>query len=147
MPLNDLLHDRKTKATSLFLCSKEGIKYPVHVFLTDSTTFVFNLNAVMTPFLVNSDVYDAPILHGLYGISIRVEEEKDNFLIEIEDTGCGMSRENVKTIFNPFFTTNERGSGLGLSIVRKIIEGHRGTISIESEEGEGTRVKVLLPRE
>ncbi len=79
-------------------------------------------------------------------IDIAVEEGKNNYRIEIEDTGFGISQENVKKIFNPFFTTREKGSGLGLSIVRKIIEGHRGTITIESEEGVGTKVKVQLPR-
>jgi signal transduction histidine kinase len=78
-------------------------------------------------------------------ITIKVEEEKDYYQIEIQDTGRGINRENVKKIFNPFFTTKEKGSGLGLSIVRKIIEGHRGTIAIESKEGKGTTVKISLP--
>jgi signal transduction histidine kinase len=79
-------------------------------------------------------------------IQINVEEEKDTYQIEIEDTGCGISEENLKKIFNPFFTTKERGSGLGLSIVRKIIEGHNGRVAINSREGEGTKVRVQLPR-
>jgi len=79
-------------------------------------------------------------------IQINVEEERDTYQIEIEDTGCGISEENLKKIFNPFFTTKERGSGLGLSIVRKIIEGHNGRVAINSREGEGTKVRVQLPR-
>jgi signal transduction histidine kinase len=79
-------------------------------------------------------------------IDIKVEEARDTYQIEIEDTGCGISDENVDKIFNPFFTTKEKGSGLGLSIVRKIIEGHRGTIDIQSREGGGTKVEVQLPR-
>lgn len=79
-------------------------------------------------------------------IDIKVEEARDTFQIEIEDTGCGISEENADKIFHPFFTTKEKGSGLGLSIVRKIIEGHRGTIDIQSREGEGTKVEVQLPR-
>jgi signal transduction histidine kinase len=79
-------------------------------------------------------------------ISVRVEENRGDCLIEIEDTGCGINHENIKKIFNPFFTTKEKGSGLGLSIVRKTIEGHGGTIALESEEGVGTKVKVHLPR-
>ncbi len=79
-------------------------------------------------------------------IDIKVEEGRDAYRIEIEDTGCGISQENVDKIFNPFFTTKEKGSGLGLSIVRKIIEGHRGTIDIKSVEGQGTKVQVQLPR-
>ncbi|UCB48307.1 MAG: GHKL domain-containing protein [Deltaproteobacteria bacterium] len=79
-------------------------------------------------------------------IDIKVEEARDAYRIDIEDTGCGISEENVDKIFNPFFTTKEKGSGLGLSIVRKIIEGHRGTIGIKSIEGQGTKVQVQLPR-
>lgn len=79
-------------------------------------------------------------------IDIRVSEEKGGYLIEIQDTGCGISPENLKKLFNPFFTTKERGSGLGLSIVRKIVEGHKGLISIESRESLGTRVLVRLPK-
>jgi signal transduction histidine kinase len=76
-----------------------------------------------------------------------VEKEKEHFRVKIEDTGCGIHQENLKRIFNPFFTTKDKGTGLGLSIVRKIIEGHKGTISIESHEGKGTRVEILLPRQ
>jgi signal transduction histidine kinase len=79
-------------------------------------------------------------------IEIFVSHEKQNYRIEIEDNGCGISQENIKKIFNPFFTTKEKGSGLGLAIVRKIIEAHQGSITIESEKGQGTRVKLLLPR-
>ena len=79
-------------------------------------------------------------------IDVRVDEERGHYRIEIEDKGCGISEENAKRIFDPFFTTKEKGSGLGLSIVKKIIEGHRGTIGIRSREGEGTKVEVRLPR-
>jgi len=79
-------------------------------------------------------------------ININVKEEKANYLIEIEDTGYGIKQENLKKLFNPFFTTKESGTGLGLSIVKKIIEGHRGSIAVESREGVGTNVKILLPR-
>ncbi|RLB15286.1 MAG: two-component sensor histidine kinase, partial [Deltaproteobacteria bacterium] len=79
-------------------------------------------------------------------ITIKIVEEKENYRIEIQDTGAGISRENSKKIFNPFFTTKEKGSGLGLAIVKKIIEGHKGEVWIESEEGTGTSVFVNLPR-
>jgi signal transduction histidine kinase len=79
-------------------------------------------------------------------ITVRVEEEKGNYLLEIKDTGSGISQEDIKKIFNPFFTTKEKGSGLGLSIVKKIIEGHKGSIAIDSKENEGTRVVIQLPQ-
>jgi signal transduction histidine kinase len=80
-------------------------------------------------------------------ISIKAEEIKDSYRVGIRDTGIGISKENLKKIFSPFFTTKDKGSGLGLSIVKKIIEGHNGTISIDSEEGIGTKVSVSLLRE
>ncbi|MFZ7112132.1 MAG: sensor histidine kinase [Desulfatiglandales bacterium] len=79
-------------------------------------------------------------------IELRITEEKDYYFIEVRDTGSGISPENLRKLFNPFFTTKERGSGLGLSIVRKIVEVHNGNITIESREGEGTKVMVKLPR-
>jgi signal transduction histidine kinase len=79
-------------------------------------------------------------------INISIEEQKENYSAEIQDTGIGISKENLKKIFNPFFTTKDTGSGLGLPIVKKIIEGHKGTVWIESKQGVGTRVFVKLPR-
>lgn len=80
-------------------------------------------------------------------IQVRAAKEKDYYEIEIEDNGSGISPENMQKIFNPFFTTKERGTGLGLSIVKKIIESHQGTIKLESLKGQGTKVKVRLPRQ
>ncbi len=79
-------------------------------------------------------------------ITINIAEDKENYRVEIQDTGVGIREENLKKIFSPFFTTREEGSGLGLSIVKNIIEGHKGKIWIESEAGVGTKVFVTLPR-
>jgi PAS domain S-box-containing protein len=68
-------------------------------------------------------------------------------LIEISDNGSGISRENQKKIFEPFFTTKGqgRGTGLGLAIVHEIIKDYNGKIEVESEIGQGTKFKILLP--
>jgi two-component system sensor histidine kinase HydH len=79
-------------------------------------------------------------------ITVNVDEDRDRYLVAIEDTGNGISQENLNKVFNPFFSTKEKGSGLGLSIVRNIIEAHGGSITIESEVGSGTKVKISLPR-
>ncbi|MBW1773571.1 MAG: GHKL domain-containing protein [Deltaproteobacteria bacterium] len=79
-------------------------------------------------------------------IDVRVEEQRGSYRVEFQDSGHGIDEENLKKIFNPFFTTKDKGSGLGLSIVRKIIESHGGNIAIESAEGQGTSVVVTLPR-
>ncbi len=67
--------------------------------------------------------------------------------LSIEDNGSGISPEHMGAIFEPYRTTKSSGSGLGLLIVRRIVREHGGEISIESEEGEGTRVTIHLPRQ
>jgi len=79
-------------------------------------------------------------------ITINVEEGKNHYLLEIEDTGIGISEDDMSRVFNPFFSTKDKGSGLGLSIVRNIIEAHHGAVWIKSETGSGTKVIIKLPR-
>jgi signal transduction histidine kinase len=68
-----------------------------------------------------------------------------NVCIDIKDTGHGISEENLKKIFAPFFTTKEGGTGLGLAITRRIVEEHKGEIKVKSIVGEGTTFTVELP--
>ena len=65
--------------------------------------------------------------------------------IMIGDTGCGIPQEHVNKIFAPFFTTKSRGTGLGLAVVKKIIDRHQGRIEVKSKVGEGTEFHILLP--
>ena len=71
----------------------------------------------------------------------------DHVRLEISDTGQGMSPEVLSNIFDPFFTTKEfgKGTGLGLTVVKGIVEEHGGAISVNSRTGEGTTVTILLP--
>ncbi|MCW8826982.1 MAG: PAS domain S-box protein, partial [Gammaproteobacteria bacterium] len=75
------------------------------------------------------------------------QHDSDWVWVEIEDTGKGISPENLPHIFEPFFTTKEvgKGTGLGLSLTYGIIEKHHGRIEVESEVGVGTRFKIWLP--
>lgn len=66
-------------------------------------------------------------------------------LIEIEDTGSGMAEEDVSRVFDPFFTKKEKGTGLGLTICKRIIQAHGGTIEIHSREDFGTRIAIHIP--
>ena len=63
----------------------------------------------------------------------------------VRDNGKRMTAEKVGQIFKPFFTDKNCGTGLGLAISRNIIEHHRGTIAVESKEGEGTTFTIVLP--
>ncbi len=73
--------------------------------------------------------------------------ERAGVQIDVEDNGCGMTRETRRRAFDPFFTQKERGTGLGLAVVNRIIKAHGGLVSIESAEGQGTCVGIWLPAE
>jgi len=80
-------------------------------------------------------------------LRVALMAEKQMVKLTVADTGCGIPRAMVTKIFEPFFTTKEfgKGTGLGLTVVKGIIEEHQGSIAVESEEGKGTTFKVLLP--
>jgi signal transduction histidine kinase len=65
--------------------------------------------------------------------------------ITIRDRGKGISQEDLKRIFDPYFSRKHSGTGLGMSIAKRIIERHYGNITVVSKEGQGTTVTVLLP--
>jgi PAS domain S-box-containing protein len=78
-------------------------------------------------------------------LKIKTEKTDADILISVCDTGVGISEENLSKIFEPFFTTRETGSGLGLTLVFKIIREHLGEISVKSRKGEGTCFTITLP--
>lgn len=65
--------------------------------------------------------------------------------IVVADAGCGMSEEVLADVFRPFFTTREKGTGLGLPLAKKVVERHGGSIDVRSVEGSGTTVTLRLP--
>ena len=92
-------------------------------------------------------------MHEGGDVNIKIFSEKDpdsgdpRCIILIADTGEGISIENQRKLFEPFFTTKRgsRGTGLGLSMARMIVENHEGRLILESEEGKGTTVRITLP--
>jgi len=78
-------------------------------------------------------------------LEITTEHDGDWSTIRVKDTGRGIPEEFLENIFDPFFTTRNDGTGLGLSISQRIVQNHGGKLDIESVEGEGTTVSVLLP--
>lgn len=78
-------------------------------------------------------------------VSTRASEE--TVRLSIADTGCGMTEDQMKNIFEPFYTTKSQGLGLGMSFASKIIEMHGGEVSVESHVNRGTSISILLPME
>jgi len=82
---------------------------------------------------------------GKLTVTTEVGPNGQGSLIRLEDSGEGIDPDTLTKVFNPFFTTKEKGSGLGLPIVRSIIESHQGSIRIDSAPGQGTEVTINLP--
>jgi signal transduction histidine kinase len=80
-------------------------------------------------------------------ILIRTGKKDMNVFISITDTGVGIKEEDLDRIFEPFFTTKEKeqGTGLGLSLCKRLIEANAGTIEVESKAGEGTTFTIMIP--
>ena len=87
------------------------------------------------------------IVSGSLGSDKNANPQNNSKFLEvhIKDTGEGISQENLKRIFNPFFTTKPTGTGLGLSVVHDILEQHKATIKAESEKGEGATFVIRFP--
>ena len=78
--------------------------------------------------------------------SVQADGKKHRLMVvKVSDTGPGIKQEHLKDIFTPFFTTKDRGVGLGLALSYQIVQEHLGTIRVESHEGEGTTFSVYLP--
>ena len=87
-------------------------------------------------------------ISGTGKVILTVKQEKKGWInIRIVDTGCGMTSEEIEQIFNPEYTTKEKGLGLGLPLSHEIIRGHGGEIRVTSQKDVGTTFEILLPAE
>lgn len=104
-----------------------------------------HIQGVWTNLILNA--IDAQKYQGAGEISISTNQQKNNVIINISDKGNGISLENTKRIFEPFYTTKDTGSGtgLGLTISQKVIKHHGGQIQVSSKLGEGTKFSIVLP--
>ncbi|MGD8739640.1 MAG: ATP-binding protein [Desulfobacterales bacterium] len=87
----------------------------------------------------------AIIEKGVITVTSRMDENREKALIEIADTGSGIASENIAKIFEPFFSTKPKGTGLGLAVSYAIVKNHQGDINAFSKPGEGTRFVLEFP--
>jgi signal transduction histidine kinase len=81
---------------------------------------------------------------GTFSISTRREDSR--LVLEVSDTGEGMEKKVQARVFEPFFSSaREGGTGLGMSIVKSIVDAHDGTLSFTTEKGKGTRFRISIP--
>jgi signal transduction histidine kinase len=106
------------------------------------------LNQVFMNILINAiQAMEKYTVRQEHSLTILTYLEDERVCVCIEDTGMGMSKEVKEKIFEPFFTTKDvgEGTGLGMSIVYKIIASHNAKLDIESEVGVGTKMTIKLP--
>ena len=119
----------------------------VEMDLVDSCPLIMGDADQMRQVLINFIVNAVHAMPEGGMLRIGLARENDFVKLTVADTGHGIPQDVVKKIFEPFFTTKEfgKGTGLGLTVVKGIIEEHQGSITVESEEGTGTTFRVLLP--
>lgn len=121
--------------------SKQNVT--IEQYLHDEINIVADKEKLMQVFInLIFNASQAMEMGGKIIISTEIRDKGIN--ISFKDTGKGIKKEHIKKLFNPFFTTKEKGIGLGLSVSDRIIQDHSGYMIIDSIEGEGTQVDIYL---
>ena len=139
------LNDTVRSASQLMENTHPGIRFHVNLD-TDLLEVYADLNQlkrVLNNLLKNAA--EAIEDEGDIWINTVCLSRKKTVRLEVRDTGKGMDATAISRIFQPYFTTKKRGTGLGMAMVYKIIEAHQGSIQISSTPGEGTNITILLP--
>ncbi|MCC6159724.1 MAG: ATP-binding protein [Deltaproteobacteria bacterium] len=128
-------------------CSREGVSVVRR--LADDLPNVLGDPAQLRQIVVNLVMNAVQAMPGGGTVFVETRRDRDGVMLAVQDTGHGMSDEDLARVFEPFFTTKaeNEGTGLGLAVVQGIVQSHDGTIRVESREGAGTRFEIHLPTE
>src|SRR5699024_8880922 len=130
----------------LFIMSTQSAMKNIHFTIDLDDNLTTNCNAAqIKQVLINIIKNGAEAMHNEGNINIQTRLQNDYIAISITDEGEGMPDEFVEQLNNPFFTTKQGGTGLGLVITQHILEIHHGELKVETEENKGTTFTILLP--
>lgn len=132
---------------AVMLARQQVLSKPIRIELTPSPNLAEvehdsdQIHQVVLNLLLNA----VQAIERAGSVSVVIGTRDDCATITVTDSGRGMTSQQMVQIFRPFFTTKGNGTGLGLSLVRRIIEEHHGRIDVASEPGKGSTFEVLLP--
>jgi two-component system, NtrC family, sensor kinase len=141
--VNEILDKALTILENEFRLRRVRVEKRLSSTIPEIPVDVNQMEQVFINFLVNA--MEAIPGQGVVTIKTGEDEEKKGVVVEIEDSGVGISEEYKDRIFEPFFSTKPKGTGLGLPVNFGIVEKHQGRISVFSEPGKGTRMVLWLP--
>lgn len=134
------------EVVELFSPALKEIRATIDLRLLDEALVVFGNKDRLKQVFINviQNALDAVDEGGL--VQVIAQKEGEKAIVEVIDNGIGLTEEEVAKVFEPFYTTKPKGTGLGLCISKKIIEEHHGdSIEVRSEKGKGTTVRIGLP--
>ena len=144
-PKNDERFDLKDELENLVrIFNEEGSIY----FHSNKQEIPINmdrvyLSRIFTNLITNAKQAEREGVKSIINLDVELFNKK--VVINVEDNGSGIPKDKLEQIFEPNFTTKNSGMGLGLTMVRKMIEEYKGEISVKSEEGRGTKFTIILP--
>jgi signal transduction histidine kinase len=115
------------------------------IFFGETTVFrgnPYHFSLILKNLLTNSM---KAVNNNVYDINVEILLNKDELVLKIKDKGTGMEEEQLEKIFNPFYTKFKNGMGIGLTIVKRVVELYNGTIQVHSQKNKGTEYTIKIP--
>lgn len=149
------VHPPKTERIDLIAC----IKKVAYLYNDDMTHVFFENSPLSEAFILGDSTQMVQVINNLLknasqsakktesiGIWISIIDKTTHYQITIADNGMGIHKEDISKVFLPNFTTKATGTGIGLALVKSIVESFNGTITCDSQEGEGTTFTITFPK-
>ena len=142
--LNQIIRD----AVEIMIPDLEQRNITLKLELEENLPYLMLDRGFMRQVLANliGNAKDAMKEQGGGTLTISTGKNSDSVILSVADTGTGISSENMTKIFDPYFTTKKSGTGIGLTLVYKIIKGMGGDIGVDSRQGAGSTFRITLPR-
>ncbi|MBI4549164.1 MAG: HAMP domain-containing protein [Ignavibacteriae bacterium] len=140
------LHDLIQKTTPLFSHQLNGTSITIDYHEPDEQLTVYADCKQLQQVLWNVMLNSIQAMDQSGTLFVRTSKENGSIRLVISDSGRGMPVEVLSQVFKPFFTTKHKGTGLGMTITKYIVEQHQGSITVSSELGKGTIITILLPQ-